>query len=126
MSRASALRVEKVSVRSPCCTTGVPSSDNCNWLIVCSYCPQDDKRQKRFCPIPHPPSHMRRDHGLALQATLLVEPAHKRHPLVFRTGLVIGPSLIEHFDSEQASDLLARKTHVLEIPNLCHGWDLLL
>src|SRR6266849_431503 len=36
MSRASALRVEKVSVRSSCFTTGVPSSDNCNWLIVYS------------------------------------------------------------------------------------------
>src|SRR6266851_801277 len=121
MSRASALRVEKVSVRSPCCTTGVPSSDNCNWLIVCSYCPQDDKRQKRFCPIPHPPSHMRRDHGLALQAALLVEPADKRQSLVLRSGLVIGTSLIERFGSEEVGNLLARKTHVLEIPNLGYG-----
>src|SRR6266446_331951 len=39
MSKAMALRVEKVSVCSPCFTTGVPSNDNCNWLIVYSSCP---------------------------------------------------------------------------------------
>src|SRR2546425_5495664 len=114
-----------MSVSSPCFTIGSPSSDNCNWLIIYSCCPQDDKRQKRFCPIPYPPSRMRRDHDLALQATLLVEPADKRQPLVLRSGLVIGPSLIERFDSLEASDLLARKTHVLELPNLHHGWGLL-
>jgi hypothetical protein len=69
---------------------------------------------------------MRRDHSLALQATLLVEPADKRQPLVLRSGLVIGTSLVERFDTQKASDLLARKTHVLEIPNLGYGWDLLL
>jgi hypothetical protein len=60
-----------------------------------------------------------------LQATLEVESADKRQPLVLRSGLVIDTSLIEHFDSEEASDLLARKTHMLEIPNLRHGWELL-
>jgi len=69
---------------------------------------------------------MRRDHGLALQATLLVEPADKLQPLEFSSGLVIGTSLIERFDSEEDSDLLVRKTHVLKIPNLCHGWEMLL
>jgi hypothetical protein len=68
---------------------------------------------------------MRRDHSLALQATLLVEPADKRHPLVFRSGLMIGTSLIESFEYEEASDLFARKTHVLEIPNFRDGWELL-
>jgi hypothetical protein len=68
---------------------------------------------------------MRRDHSLALQATLLVEIAYKRQPLVLRSGLVIGTSLIERFESDEASDLLARKTHVLEIPNLRYGWELL-
>jgi hypothetical protein len=68
---------------------------------------------------------MRNDHGLALQATLLVEPAYKSHPLVFRSGFVIGTSLIERFDSEEAFNLFARKTHVLEIPNFRYGWELL-
>src|SRR6266699_6371694 len=69
---------------------------------------------------------MRSDHGLALQATLEVEPVDKRHPLVLRSGLVIGPLLIERFDSEKDSNLLARKTYVLELPNLRRGWELLL
>jgi hypothetical protein len=69
---------------------------------------------------------MRHDSGLALQATLPVEPARKRQPLILWGGLVIGPSQIERFDSEEASDLLARKTDVLEIPNLYHSWELLL
>jgi hypothetical protein len=69
---------------------------------------------------------MRRDRGLALQATLEIEPADKRQSLVLRSDLVIGTSLIARFDSEEASNLLARKTHVLEIPNLCSGGDLLL
>jgi hypothetical protein len=69
---------------------------------------------------------MRRDRGLALQATLEIEPADKRQPLVLRSDLVIGPSLIERFDSEEAGDLLARKTHMFEIPSLRHGWELLL
>src|SRR6266478_2888189 len=43
MSKARALRVEKVSVCSPCFTIGSPSSDNCNWLIVCSCCPLEEK-----------------------------------------------------------------------------------
>jgi hypothetical protein len=69
---------------------------------------------------------MRRDRCLTLKATLLVEPADERQSLVFRSGLVIGTSLIERFDTQNASNLLARKTHVLEIPNLYHGWELLL
>jgi hypothetical protein len=68
---------------------------------------------------------MRRDHGLALQATLLVEPANKHQPLVFSSGLVIGTLLIERFESEEAGYLLARKTNVFEIPNLRYGWELL-
>jgi hypothetical protein len=67
---------------------------------------------------------MYRDHGLALQPALEVEPANKLQSLVFRSGLVIGSSLIERFDSEKVGDLLTRKTHVLEIPNLRHGWKL--
>jgi hypothetical protein len=68
---------------------------------------------------------MRRHHSLALQATLLVEIAYKRQPLVLRSGLVIGTSLIERFESNEASNLLARKTCMLEIPNLRYGWELL-
>jgi hypothetical protein len=68
---------------------------------------------------------MRRDYGLALQATLLVQPARKRQPLEFRSGLVVGSSLIKFFESEEARDLLARKTRVLEIPNFRSGWELL-
>jgi hypothetical protein len=68
---------------------------------------------------------MRRDRCLTLQATLLVEPADKRQSLVFRSGLVIGPLLIERFNSEEVGDLLARKTHVLEIPNFRYSWELL-
>jgi hypothetical protein len=67
---------------------------------------------------------MYRNHSLALQATLLVEPADERQPLVLRSSLVIGTSLIERFDTQKASNLLARKTYVLEIPNLYHGWEL--
>src|SRR5215469_6894739 len=81
--------------------------------------------------VPHPP-HMRRDRGLALQATLEIEPADKRQPLVFRSDLVIGPSLIERFDAFEAGDLLARKTHLLELSIPClpgrvlrHGRELL-
>jgi hypothetical protein len=59
---------------------------------------------------------MCRDRGLALQATLQVEPAGKLLSLVLGSGLVIGSLLIERFDSLQASNLLARKTHVLELP----------
>ncbi len=83
------------------------------------------ERESRASPTPHPPAYMRRDRGLALQATLQVEPADKRLPLVLRIGLVIGPALIERFDSDKASNLLARKTHVLELPNLSHGGELL-
>src|SRR5215831_3825605 len=68
---------------------------------------------------------MRYNHGLALQATLEVEPADKRQPLVLRSGLVIGTSLIECFDTQKASNLLARKTHVLEISNFRSRWELL-
>jgi len=68
---------------------------------------------------------MRRHHSLALQATLLVEIAYKRQPLVLRRGFLIGTSLIERFESDEASNLLARKTCMLEIPNLRYGWELL-
>jgi hypothetical protein len=65
------------------------------------------------------------NHSLAQQATLLVEPADKRQSLEFRGSLVVGSSLIERFDSEEASDLLARKTNVLEIPNFRYSRELL-
>jgi hypothetical protein len=68
---------------------------------------------------------MRHDSDLALQATLPVEPADKGQPLILSSGLMIDPSLIERLDSEEASNLLARKTDVLELPNLRHGWELL-
>jgi hypothetical protein len=76
--------------------------------------------------LPHPPSHVRRDRCLTVQATLLVEPADKFQPLEFRSGFVVGSSLIKFFESEKAHDLLARKTHVLEIPNFRSGRELLL
>jgi hypothetical protein len=65
---------------------------------------------------------MRRDRGLALQATLEVEPADKRLSLVLRIGLVIDTSLIERFDSDEGNNLLSRKTHVLELPHIRRGW----
>src|SRR5436305_1742789 len=65
------------------------------------------------------PSHRRCGRGLAFQATLQVEPADKRLSLVLSSGLVIGPTLIECFDSEEISNLLARKTHMLELPIIC-------
>ena len=68
---------------------------------------------------------MRRDRELAFQATLQVEPADKRLSVVLRIGLVIGPSLIERFDSDEASKLLSRKTNLLELPNVRHSWELL-
>ncbi len=75
---------------------------------------------------------MGRDRGLAFQATLQVQPADKRLSLVFRISLVIDTSLIERFDSDEASNLLARKTHVFE-PSITRlpgsvvrlGWELL-
>src|SRR5437899_2304548 len=76
-------------------------------------------------PPPHPSSHMRRNRGLALQAPLQVEPANKSLSLVLRIVLAIGPALIERFDSLEASNLLARKTHVLELSNVRHGGELL-
>src|SRR5690349_21261710 len=63
--------------------------------------------------------------SLALQATLLVEPADKRQSLVFWSVLVIGSLLIQRFDSEQATNLLARKTRVFKIPNFIASWELL-
>src|SRR5438132_10364925 len=68
---------------------------------------------------------MRGHHGLAFQATLEVEPADKGLSLVLRSGLVIGPALIERFDAQEASNLLARKTDVLELPNVRYGRELL-
>ena len=68
---------------------------------------------------------MRRDRELAFQATLQVEPADKRLSVVLRIGLVICPSLIERFDSDEASKLLSRKTNLLELPNVRHGRELL-
>jgi hypothetical protein len=38
---------------------------------------------------------------------------------------MIGPALIEHFDSLEVSNLLARKTYLLELPNVCHSEELL-
>ena len=80
----------------------------------------------------HPPSHMHRDRELAFQATLQVEPADKRLSLVLRISLVISPALIERFDSDEASNLLVRKTQLLELPITClpgrvvrHGGELL-
>jgi hypothetical protein len=69
---------------------------------------------------------MRRDRCLTLKATLLVEPADERQSLVFRSGLVIGTLLVAFFESEEAINLLARKTNVLEIPNFRNSWELLL
>jgi hypothetical protein len=60
---------------------------------------------------------MDRDHGLALQATVLVEPAHKLQSLVLSSGRVIVTLLIERFDSTEVNNLLARKTHAFEIPH---------
>ena len=74
---------------------------------------------------PDPPSHMHCDRKLAFQATLQVEPADKRLSLVLRISLVISPALIERFDSDETSNLLARKTHVLELPNARHCWELI-
>ena len=73
----------------------------------------------------HPPSHMHRDLELAFQATLQVEPADKRLSVVLRISLVISPALIECFDSEEVSNLLVRKTNLLELPNFRHCWELL-
>ena len=81
---------------------------------------------------PHPPSHKHRDRKLAFQATLQVEPADKRLSLVLRISLVISPALIERFDSDKASNLLVRKTQLLEMPITClpirvvrYCWELL-
>jgi hypothetical protein len=74
--------------------------------------------------MPHPASRIHRDRALALQATLLVKPAHKRQSLVLRSSLVIDTLVIKPFDSEKSFDLFARKTGVREILNLCQGWDL--
>src|SRR6266516_96091 len=86
----------------------------------------------RASPAPHRASHKRRDRELAFQATLQVEPADKRLSLMFRIGLVIGPLLIERFDSGEASNLSSRKTQLLELPITClpgrvvrYGWELL-
>src|SRR2546427_4235435 len=86
----------------------------------------------RASPTLHPLLHRRRDRGLAFQATLEVQPADKRLSLVLRIVLVIGPTLIERFDSAEASNLLARKTYLLELPLTClpgrvvrHGGELL-
>jgi hypothetical protein len=59
---------------------------------------------------------MGRVYGLALQAILLVEPAHKLQSSLLMSGLVIGPLLLERFDSTEISYLLARKTHQFELP----------
>jgi hypothetical protein len=70
----------------------------------------------------YPLSQRRRDRGLALQATLEVEPADKRLPPVLRIALVRDLSLIERFDSEEGSNLLARKTHPLESLDVRPRW----
>jgi hypothetical protein len=63
--------------------------------------------------------------GLALHATLEVELAGKPPVLVRRLVLVIDPPLIERYDSEEASNLLTRKTDVLELLNIRPGGELL-
>jgi len=57
-----------------------------------------------------------------LQAPLEVKPTDKGLSLVFRILLVIGPALIEGFDSLEASNLLARKTHLFGLSNVCYRW----
>jgi len=68
---------------------------------------------------------MHRDRKFAFQATLQVEPEDKRLSVVLRIGLVICPALIERFDSDEASNLLSRKTQLFELPNVRHCWELL-
>src|SRR5690348_9552706 len=80
--------------------------------MICSSRRQGERLQKRFCPIPVFP----RARVLALQAILLVEPAHKLQSPLLRSGLVIDPLLIELFDSIEVGNLLARKTHQFELP----------
>src|SRR6266487_3748371 len=60
--------------------------------------------------------------GLAVQATLLVEPADERESLVGRLSLVRGPALIERFESLQGSNRVFRKPHLLELVHVRHGW----
>jgi len=61
-----------------------------------------------------------------LQATVEVEPADKRLPLVLSIDLVRGLSLIERFDSEEVGNLLVRKTHPLEPLDIRPMWGRLL
>jgi hypothetical protein len=69
---------------------------------------------------------MRRERGLAFQATVEVEPADKRLPLVLNIDLLRGLSLMERFDSEEVSNLLVRKTHPLEPLDVRPRWGRLL
>jgi hypothetical protein len=69
---------------------------------------------------------MRRERGLAFQATVEVEPADKRLPLVINIDLLRGLSLMERFDSEEVSNLLVRKTHPLEPLDIRSRWGRLL
>jgi hypothetical protein len=85
----------------------------------------------RVLPTLYPPSYRGRDRELAFQATLHVQPADKRLSLVLKIGLVLDTSLIERFDSDKDSNLLARKSCVLELPLTClsgrvthYGWEL--
>ena len=62
---------------------------------------------------------------LALQAILLVKPAHKLQVPLLRCCLVIDPLLVERFDSTEVSDLLARKTRQFELPAPHHRGGML-
>lgn len=62
---------------------------------------------------------------LALQAILLVKPAHKLQSPLLRCDLMIDPLLIERFDSTEVSDLLTRKTSQFELPAPCHRGGML-
>ena len=62
---------------------------------------------------------------LALQAILLVKPAHKLQSPLLRCDLVIDPLLIQRFDSTEVSDLLTRKTRQFELPAPHHRGGML-
>jgi len=57
---------------------------------------------------------------LALQAILLVKPAHKLQSPLLRCDLVIDPLPVERFDPTEVSDLLAGKTGQFELPDPHH------
>lgn len=63
--------------------------------------------------------------GLAVQATLQVEPANKLLSFLLRSILLEGSSLIECLDSEESSNLLTRQTYVLELLHIRQKGELL-